>query len=108
MIVRILECCQHFVARRSLRLKLVVFDVMAGCVRFVRPMCARQVAAQAVLDGAAAERDPRWEEEFRPLITSDYLPAIATTWQVSTLLNPVFDPQLFRRLPLLRDARLCQ
>ena len=71
MATRILECCQHFVAGKGLRLKLIVFEVMASCIRYL----GRQIVVEQA-DAAAA----RAQHQYRPLIMSDFLPTIATLW----------------------------
>ena len=68
MATRILECCQHFVAGKGLRLKLIVFEVMASCIRYL----GRQMVVEQVEVAVAGQH--------RPLILSDFLPTIATLW----------------------------
>ena len=79
MSTRILECCQHFVAGNGLRLKLIVFEVMASCIRFL--------GAQMAIERDEGKRDDAKhganiaQTHSRRLIMSDFLPTIATLWE---------------------------
>ena len=70
---RVLETCQHFVAGRQLRLKLIVLQVMGSALRFI----GRQLQLQEVHAGPAP---PEAAPGARPLQLSDFLPVVAASW----------------------------
>ena len=73
MATRVLETCQHFVAGRQLRLKLIVLQVMGSALRFI----GRQLQLQEVHAGPAP---PEAAPGARPLQLSDFLPVVAASW----------------------------
>eukprot|EP01046_Picozoa_sp_COSAG06_P003682 COSAG06_NODE_147_length_22091_cov_70.669880_5_plen_1348_part_00 len=80
MATRILECCQHFVAGNGLRLKLIVFEVMASCIRFLGTQISIEKHSLAnAAQGCAKLSRPQYQH--RSLIMSDFLPTVATLWE---------------------------
>ncbi len=82
MATRILECCQHFVAGNGLRLKLIVFEVMASCIQFLgAQMVIERDNEGGRVDAAHGAHGAKTHSQTRHLTTSDFLPTIATLWE---------------------------